>query len=94
MLATQRGHKDVVQSLLENKANPNITDKVGLCLHVRIMWSLLIVHVQTSGWTALHMACKEGHVEISRLLLEGGAYVDVKDKVMYMNIVNDYPRLS
>ena len=43
MLATQRGHKDVVQSLLESKANPNITDKVGLCLHVWIVCSLLIV---------------------------------------------------
>ena len=34
MLATQRGHKDVVKVLLERKANPNITDVVGLCLHV------------------------------------------------------------
>ena len=37
--------------------------------------------VQTSGWMALHMACKEGHVEISTLLLKGGADVDIRDKV-------------
>jgi hypothetical protein len=30
MLAAQRGHKDVIESLLEKRANPNITDKVGL----------------------------------------------------------------
>jgi ankyrin repeat protein len=30
MLAAQRGHKDAIKSLLEKKANPNITDKVGL----------------------------------------------------------------
>ena len=39
MLATKRGHKDVVKALVERKANPNITaDKVGLCLHVWIMY--------------------------------------------------------
>ena len=39
MLATQRGHKDIVKALVERKADPNITaDKVGLCLHVWIMY--------------------------------------------------------
>ena len=33
MLATKHGHKAVVKVLLENKANPNIMDKVGLCLY-------------------------------------------------------------
>ena len=81
MLATQRDHKDIVKALMERKANPNITaDKVGLCLHVWIMYHWLLC-VQTSGWTALHLASKEGHVEISRMLIEGGADVDIKDKV-------------
>jgi ankyrin repeat protein len=30
MLAAQCGHEDVIKSLLEKKANPNITGKVGL----------------------------------------------------------------
>ena len=37
--------------------------------------------VQISGWTALHIASKEGHVEISRMLIEGGADLNMKDKV-------------
>ena len=37
--------------------------------------------VQTRGWTALHLASKEGHVEISRTLVEGGAVVENTDKV-------------
>ena len=32
MLAAQRGHKDTVQALVERKANPNITDKVYVCM--------------------------------------------------------------
>ena len=39
MLATQRGHKDIITALVERKANLNITaDKVCLCLHVWIMY--------------------------------------------------------
>ena len=37
MLATHCDHKEVIQSLLKKKANPNITDEVGLCLHVWII---------------------------------------------------------
>jgi hypothetical protein len=38
MLAARRGHKDVIKSLLEKKANPNITDKVGLSV-----WATCII---------------------------------------------------
>ena len=30
MLATQRGHVDIVKALLDAKADPNITDKVSI----------------------------------------------------------------
>ena len=80
MLATQRGHKEVVKVLLEKKANPNITDVVGLCLHVWVIYYCSLC-VQTTGWTALHFAAKQDSVEISQMLVEGGADVEIKDKV-------------
>ena len=42
---------------------------------------LLIVCVQTTGWSALFFAAQQGNVEIAILLIEGGANVELKDKV-------------
>ena len=80
MLATQRGHKEVIQSLLEKKANPNITDKVGLCLHVWIMYHCSLC-VQMTGRSAIFFAVEDGNVKITKILVNGGADVDLKDKV-------------
>ena len=41
----------------------------------------IIICVQTTGGTALHLAAKTGNMEIFRMLLGGGADVEVKDKV-------------
>ena len=80
MLATEYGHKEVIQSLLEKKANPNITDKVGLCLHVWIMYHCSLC-VQTTGRSAIFFAVENDQLEIAELLVSGGADVDLKDKV-------------
>ena len=80
MLATQRSHKDAVKALVERKANPNITDKVGLCLHVWIMYHCSLC-VQTAGRSALFFAAEEGNIKITKILVSGGADVDLKDKV-------------
>ena len=81
MLATQRGlNLSVIQVLLEKKANPNITDKVGLCLHVWIMYHCSLC-VQTTGRSAIFFAVEKGQLEIAKLLVSGGADVDLKDKV-------------
>ena len=37
--------------------------------------------VQTTGWSALFFVAKEGNVEVARLLIGGGANVELKDKV-------------
>ena len=42
---------------------------------------LLIVCVQTSGWTAIFFATKKRDAEIARQLIGGGAKLDIKDKV-------------
>ena len=39
------------------------------------------VYLQTTGWTALFFASKEGNVKIVRLLIDKGAQVNLKDKV-------------
>ena len=44
---------------------------------------LLIVCVQTTGWSALFFAAKEGKVEIARLLITCGANVELKDNVRW-----------
>ena len=80
MLATHCGHKEVIQSLLKKKANPNITDEVGLCLHVWIVYHCLLC-VQMTGRSAIFFAVENGNVKIAKLLISGGADVDLKDKV-------------
>ena len=82
MLATQNAHASVVKTLLDGRADPNITDKVYCCLpscvdHVL----LLIVCAQTSGWTAIFFASKQGNTEIARQLIGHGARLDIKDEV-------------
>ena len=80
VIATQHGHKDVVQSLVEKKANLDITDKVSLCFRVWIMYHCSLC-VQTAGRSALFFAAQEGNVKIAKILVGGGADVDLKDKV-------------
>lgn len=43
-------------------------------------WSL-IVRVQTFGWSALFFAIEEGNTEITQVLVQSGAKLDIKDKV-------------
>ena len=98
MLATQRGHKEVIKVLVERKANPNITEVVGLCLYVWIMYHCsLYMYLQTTGWTALHFSAEVGDVETLRILLEGGANVDIKNKVsglIFLGFIMTVPDIS
>ena len=47
---------------------------------------LLIVCVQTSGWTAIFFAIKQNNLEIIELLIRGGAKLDIEDKVKHYYI--------
>ena len=96
MLATLHGHKEVVKTLVEKKADLNLTDMVGLCLHVWIMYHCSLC-VQNTGWTALYFAAKVGDVETLRILLEGGANVEIKDKVsglIFLGFIMTVPDIS
>ena len=85
MLATKNGHTDVVQALLEAKAEPNLREKV----RVQCAWFHGLAHhvytcthgLQNSGWSALFFSVQEGHLKIAELLIAAGAVVDRKDKV-------------
>ena len=88
MKATNCNHKDVVESLLAGNANPNIIDKV-----VCVNWGTLttahrdyfqIGKLQETGRSALFMATERNNLEIVEILIEGGASVDVKDKVFIL----------
>jgi len=37
--------------------------------------------VQTTGWSALFFAAKEGHLELTKRLIQAGANTMLKDKV-------------
>ena len=62
-MATQCGQVDVVRMLLEGGADPNRYGPVGGQSHA----------------TPLHQAVAGAHTEVVRLLLAGGARLDIRD---------------
>ena len=85
MLATQNGHVQVVQALLDAKADPNITESVSIFLATTQPMSgvLFIMFTQTAGWSALFFAAKSGYLQIIKLLVGKGADIGIRDKVTY-----------
>ncbi len=66
--------------LVAAKAQLNIQEKVRFtaCLLVIINFGCV-----QNGWTALHMASKNGHCEVVRMLLMAGADVNMKTTVSH-----------
>lgn len=55
---------------------------MNIILHKKINSTpSIVVFFFQDGWTALIAACKEGHYEIAKELLEGGAKVQLPDLV-------------
>ena len=96
MLATKKGHFEIVTALLKAKANPNITEKVCIkrSSHHHSVNSCNVVYVifissllQDAGWNALYFAVQEDHIDIVRLLIGYGCSVDFKDKVRSVTFI-------
>ncbi len=93
LVATQKGHTEIVGVLLANGANPNIKDGNGM---TALMWAAykgntkLVEEILKNNCdinlendrkqNALILAAEEGHVEIVKKLLAKGAKIDIQDK--------------
>ena len=92
--------------ILSDVTNVKCYTSVWVCLNVKIKHDSFVVATisefnllflfhthQTSGWSALFFAAKDGHLEISRTLLNAGADPMLKDKVcihMWIDYTRDY----
>ena len=92
--ASQDGHREVVEKLLEKGAGIDVQNKYGQTAlmmasgmgHGEVVEKLLdkgaSIDLQTNnGATALMLASQNGHGEVVEKLLEKGATVNVQDKV-------------
>lgn len=88
MLAIQENSTKTVDYLINVKGidlnQPNMTSETplmfaslyGLLPEVKVLVNEKEVPVNRSGWTPLHYACTNGHLEIAQFLLDKGAIVD------------------
>jgi ankyrin repeat protein len=90
MLAIQENSTKTVDYLINAKGidlnQPNMTDETplmfaalyGQLAEVKILVDQKQVPVNRPGWTPLHYACTNGHVDIATFLLDKGAAVDAR----------------
>jgi uncharacterized protein len=90
MIAIQENSAKTVDYLINAKGidlnQPNMTDETplmfaalyGQMAEVKTLVDQKQVPVNRPGWTPLHYACTNGHVEIATFLLDKGAAVDAR----------------
>ncbi len=67
---------DLDQANLTNETPLMFASLYGLLPEVKVLVDQKQVPVNRSGWTPLHYACTNGHLEIAQFLLDKGAVVD------------------
>jgi uncharacterized protein len=67
---------DLNQANMTNETPLMFAALYGLLPEVKILVNQKDVPVNRSGWTPLHYACTNGHLQIAQFLLEKGAVVD------------------
>ena len=91
-ISCERGDREITALLIQHRADVNARDVEKLTPlyissqegHLDIVFELLQRRVDVkakngaTGATALHAACKQGHVEVAKLLLQHGAKMDAK----------------
>ena len=65
----------------ENKGAPTGVVRLGACTDASL--PMHARRARQDGWTALIWACRNGHLEVVKVLLDQGAEKDAKDKVMW-----------
>ena len=90
IMAVIQQHIDIVKAILNARPrpNPNIRENVWLISLANILYyknSCNKLIFQTANWTALFYAAMTGNLQITKMLIEGGARVDILDEVSYIS---------
>ena len=87
MTASYEGHVDIVETLIEAKAQLNTQKEVWFYYYKNIQETIkfycthkMCLYPQ-NGWTALHLAAQGGRVEVVRLLAEAKAQINIQTEV-------------
>lgn len=91
MTAASFGYTQIVELLLNAKANPNIYAKGMTALivaalhgHTKVVKMLLDAHANpnipdSDGWTALMIAARDAHLQIAQMLLDANANPNIQN---------------
>lgn len=93
-VASQNGHTQTVQRLVEGGANVNHQDTVRhnvqwkhLYPHISLFFTFLILLILQLGFTALVYASQNGHMEVVQMLLGHGADANICTLVCWLYIL-------